>query len=60
MTLPWAELRDAYFSALRRVALPLFGMFDSPGFPDATTWLTLNIAQDELNSIDAGMHLFES
>jgi hypothetical protein len=43
-TLPWSELRDSYFSALRRAMLPLFGMFDFPGFADAATWLTQNMS----------------
>ncbi len=58
-TLQWAELRDSYFSAFRRAMLPLFAMFDFPDFPDAATWLTQNIAQDELRTIDEGMRLFE-
>jgi hypothetical protein len=58
-TLPWSELRDSYFSALRRAMLPLFGMFDFPGHPDAATWLTQDIAQGQLKSIDDGMNLFQ-
>ena len=50
---------NSYFSALRRAMLPLFAMFDFPGQPDAATWLTQNLAQDELRRIDDGMRLFE-
>jgi hypothetical protein len=59
LTLPWSELRETYFHALRRVILPLLSMFDFPGHPDAATWLTRDIAQDELRSIDEGMHLLD-
>jgi hypothetical protein len=59
ITLPWSELRDSYFSALRRAMLPLFTMFDFPGQPGAATWLTQNLAQDELRRVDDGMRLFE-
>jgi hypothetical protein len=58
-TLPWAELRDSYYLALQRPMVSLFSMFDFPGLPDAATWLTQNIARDELKKIDQGMHLFE-
>jgi hypothetical protein len=39
--------------------LPLFTMFDFPGQPGAATWLTQNLAQDELRRVDDGMRLFE-
>jgi hypothetical protein len=34
-------------------------MFDFPGQPDAATWLTQTLAQEELTKIDHGMRLFE-
>ena len=58
-TLSWSDLRNSYFPALRRAALPLFSMFDFPSFPDAATWLTQNVAQDQLKHIDHGMSRFD-
>jgi len=58
-TLSWSELRGSYFPALRRTLIPFFSMFDFPGQPDAATWLTQTLVQEELTKIDHGMRLFE-
>lgn len=46
--IPWAELRDDYFVALRRLALPFFSVFANPGWLDPETWLTRNMVEREL------------
>ena len=40
VTLEWADLRDDYFTALRRTALPFLNLFTAPGWFDPETWLT--------------------
>lgn len=59
ITLSWPDLRESYFSALRRVAVTFFGIFDCPGYPDAAAWLTQELAHDELRQINERMNMFE-
>jgi Putative DNA-binding domain len=39
-TIEWATLRDDYFDALRRVALPFLSIFGTAGWFDPDEWLT--------------------
>ena len=40
VTIEWAILRDNYFEALRRVALPFLGIFGTSGWFSPDAWLT--------------------
>jgi hypothetical protein len=40
VTIEWATLRDDYFEALRRAALPLHRIFGTAGWWDPDAWLT--------------------
>lgn len=58
VTLPWSELRNSYFDALRRVVLPLIGLFNFSG-PTAAELLTPDFVNAELRKIDPQMHLLD-
>jgi hypothetical protein len=60
LTLSWADLRDDYFAALRRVALPIFNLFANAGWLEPDTWLTRELVEREFAKLQvAGMQLFE-
>jgi len=60
LTLSWADLRDDYFAALRRVALPIFNLFASAGWLEPDAWLTRELVEREFAQLrSAGMRLFE-
>jgi hypothetical protein len=60
ITLSWADLRDDYFLALRRVALPVFNLFANPGWLEPDAWLTPELVAREFAKLQvAGMRLFE-
>ena len=40
ITLNWAEVRDDYFEALRKISLPFFDLFALTGQADPATWFT--------------------
>ena len=40
VTIEWATLRDDYFEALRRAALPFLRIFGTAGWWDPDEWLT--------------------
>ena len=60
VTVPWAELRDRYFEALLRVALPLFDAFPNEGWPAPDKWLTRDLIEAEFARVGAPgrAHLF--
>jgi hypothetical protein len=45
VTLDWAELRDDYFEALRKISLPLFNLVPISGSAQTGGWLTQNRIQ---------------
>lgn len=45
--IPWSEFSDDYFAALRRIALPLFALFATPGWLEPETWLTRETVERE-------------
>jgi len=47
----WAELRDRYFDALKRIALPFFDAFPNGGFLPPEQWLTREFAEVELQRV---------
>lgn len=56
IAIDWAILRDNYFEALRRVALPFLRIFGTSGWFDADEWLTreavgAQFAQQRMNTI---------
>ena len=58
--IPWAELRDDYFSALRRLSLPFFALFASPGWLEPETWLTRELVEREFAKLRVDtVRLFE-
>ncbi|HEX9544888.1 MAG TPA: hypothetical protein VF955_06865 [Pyrinomonadaceae bacterium] len=59
--LSWADLRDDYFTAFRRVALPVFDLFANPGWLEPDTWLTRELVEREFAKLQAaGMRLFDT
>lgn len=61
ITLSWADLRDDYFTALRRVALPVFDLFANAGWLEPGTWLTPELVVQEFAKLQvSGMRLFDT
>ncbi len=52
-TLDWAELRDDYFEALRKISLPFFNLWADP-----TAWFTRERVEQIFASIHAQLRLF--
>jgi hypothetical protein len=60
VTLQWADLRDDYFGALRRVALPFLNLFAAPGWFDPESWLTREAVNGQFKRIEVNtITLFE-
>ena len=60
VTLSWVDLRDDYFTALRRVALPVFDLFANAGWLEPNTWLTRELVEQEFAKLRVGgMRLFD-
>ncbi len=58
--LQWAELRDDYFGALRRVALPFMNLFATQGWFQPESWLTPDAVQNEFKRLEMrSMRLFD-
>jgi hypothetical protein len=53
LNVPWPELRDQYFEALRRVALAFFDVFPNEGWTSPERWLTHELARTELTRVGA-------
>lgn len=49
ITVEWALLRDDYFEALRRVALPFLQIFAEAGWFDPDQWLTRKAVETEFS-----------
>jgi hypothetical protein len=58
ITIEWSELRDDYFSALRKLSLPFFNLFAITGWQDPEAWLTRDVVERELGAMDMRMRLF--
>lgn len=59
--LSWSDLRDDYFTALRRVALPVFDLFANAGWLEPDMWLTRELVEQEFAKLRvAGMRLFDA
>lgn len=60
ISLQWTEIRDDYFGALRRVALPFMNLFATHGWFDPENWLTREAVENEFKRLDMRtMRLFE-
>ncbi|QBR71895.1 hypothetical protein CU048_12140 [Beijerinckiaceae bacterium] len=60
VALSWSDLRDTYFSALRRIALPFFNLFRNAGWLEPDKWLTRELVEQEFGKMQgAALHLFE-
>lgn len=59
ITLDWAEIRDDYFQALRKISLPLFNLVQIIGAPDANGWFTRTRIREIFASFDQKFRLFE-
>jgi hypothetical protein len=57
MIVPWSELRDDYFAALKRVSLPFFELFAVAGQLDPDRWLTRELVEKELAKVGSAMRL---
>jgi hypothetical protein len=51
VTLDWSELRDAYFSAFRRVVLPVLNLFPTSGWIEPDSWLTRELVEREFRKL---------
>lgn len=61
ITLSWADLRDDYFTALRRVALPVFDLFANADWLEPGTWLTRELVVQEFSKLQvSSMRLFDT
>jgi hypothetical protein len=58
ITLDWAEVRDDYFAALRKIALPFFDLFPMTGQADPATWFTRERIEQLFASLHAQLRLF--
>jgi schlafen family protein len=58
VTLDWAEVRDDYFEALRKISLPFFDLFPLTGSADPATWFTRAKIEQLFASLHAQLRLF--
>jgi Putative DNA-binding domain len=59
ITLSWAEVRDDYFGALKRICVPFFGLFASRHDFEPEQWLTRDRVEQLFARYGRGMRLFE-
>lgn len=52
ITVPWTDLRDDHFGALKRLALPFFDIFPNAGWGDPESWLTKELVDQQFREID--------
>lgn len=58
VTLDWAEVRDEYFGALRKVSLPFLNLVPLSGQFDRSTWLTRESIEKIFAAFDPRLRLF--
>jgi hypothetical protein len=58
IALDWAEIRDDYFGALRKISLPLLDLFPMTGQADPATWFTRERIERLFASYHANLRLF--
>lgn len=59
ITLDWAEIRDDYFQALRKISLPLFNLVQIIGAPDSGGWFTRARIREMFSSFSQSFRLIE-
>jgi hypothetical protein len=60
ITLDWAEVRDDYFQALKKISVPLFNLVPIIGSFEGGGWFTRNRIQEILNNFHSKLRLFEA
>jgi hypothetical protein len=58
ITLDWAEIRDDYFGALRKVSLPFFDLFPMEGWSEPDAWFTRKTIEDRFATFHSRLRLF--
>jgi Putative DNA-binding domain len=58
ITLDWAEIRNDYFGAFRKISLPFLDLFATPGWLDPVSWLTRERVEQLFASLHAQLRLF--
>jgi hypothetical protein len=58
ITLDWAEIRNDYFEALRKISLPFLDLFALAGSFDPAAWFTRERVENLFNTMHARMRLF--
>jgi hypothetical protein len=58
IALDWAEIRDDYFEALRKISLPFFDLFAMTGWTDPVTGFTREKVEQVFASLHAQLRLF--
>jgi hypothetical protein len=58
ITLDWAEVRDDYFQALRKISLPFFNLVPIDGAVDSGAWFTRSRIQETFASFNQQFRLF--
>ena len=58
ITLDWAEVREDYFEALRKISLPFFDLFPLTGSADPAAWFTRERIEQLFASLHAQLRLF--
>jgi hypothetical protein len=59
ITLDWAEIRDDYFQALRKISLPFFNLVPVNGLTDSGAWFTRNRIQQMFANFHQRFRLFD-
>jgi len=60
ITLDWAEVRDEYFQALKKISVPLFNLVPIIGSFEAGGWFTRNRIQEMFTNFRSKLRLFEA
>jgi hypothetical protein len=59
VTLDWAEIRDDYVSALRKISVPLFNLVPIIGSASAGDWFTRTRIQQMFTNLYPQLRLFD-
>jgi len=59
VTLDWAEIRDDYFQALRKISLPFFNLVPVNGSTDSGAWFTRDRIQQMFANFHQRFRLFD-
>jgi hypothetical protein len=59
ITLDWAEIRDDYFLALRKISLPFFNLAPVNGSTDSGAWFTRDRIRQMFDDFHQRFRLFD-